>query len=290
MSRGFDPLQSDVCKSSTRLISWSSGLIFWSHINEEVPHHFQSFQITQSGPDLAKTSEWLQWTGAKAHQNVETVAPNQTKNIETTAPDWTKHIETAANYEIKTSRLSHQIKLKPSKQSHQIKQKHRNNRKLWDQNVETVAPNQTKNIETTAPDWTKHIKTAANYEIKTSRLSHRIKPKTSKQSHQIGSKSSKQPQIIRSKLRNSRKNQYEWAGLKHFGPNMQKPKTHNRNMKTIEKCNGFCRDLKAQQKPMKQNYVRNPGFKELLAGFELKPGFKQKPISRESSPQKWLQS
>ena len=225
MSRGFDPLQSDVCKSSTRLISWSSGLIFWSHINEEVPHHFQSFQITQSGPDLAKTSEWLQWTGAKAHQNVETVAPNQTKNIETTAPDWTKHIKTAANYEIKTSRLSHQIK-----------------------------------------------------------------PKTSKQSHQIGSKSSKQPQIIRSKLRNSRKNQYEWAGLKHFGPNMQKPKTHNRNMKTIEKCNGFCRDLKAQQKPMKQNYVRNPGFKELLAGFELKPGFKQKPISRESSPQKWLQS
>ena len=48
-------------------------------------------------------------------------------------------------------------------------------------------------------------------------------------------------------------------------------------MKTIEKCNGFCRDLKAQQIPMKQNYVRNPGFKELLAGFKLKPGFKQKP-------------
>ena len=72
---------------------------------------------------------------------------------------------------IKTSRLSHQIKLKPSKQSHQIKQKHRNNRKLWDQNVETVAPNQTQNIETVAPNRIKIFETAANYKIKTSKQS-----------------------------------------------------------------------------------------------------------------------
>ena len=171
MSRGFDPLQSDVCKSSTRLISWSSGLIFWSHINEEVPHHFQSFQITQSGPDLAKTSEWLQWTGAKAHQNVETVAPNQTQTIEAVAPNQTKTSKQPQIMRSKRRDCRTKSNQKHRNNRTRLDQTHRNSRKLWDQNVETVAPNQTQNIETAAPNRIKIFETASNYKIKTSKQS-----------------------------------------------------------------------------------------------------------------------